>query len=132
MTLVKSNLIRIIELENRLIRSPVLDARARSSTALNLITAEEVLVVARVEVGTFTFVGVGGRVAEEIAHEVVPAVEEVAVGAGCGVYLVHESVFVVGLSLKLWQSLNVVRRVIKARSKDQSLIVVLLIIRKFN
>jgi len=101
MALIKRHLIRIIKLKDRLIRCPVLDAGARSSTALKLITAEEVLIIARVKVGTFTFVGVGGRVAEQITHEVVPTVPEVAEGACLRVDLVNESVFVVGLSFKI-------------------------------
>lgn len=55
--LVKSDLVGVTELVNLLVGSPVLNSRTLGRKVIQLIMAQEVLVVQRVEVGSFALVG---------------------------------------------------------------------------
>jgi hypothetical protein len=71
--LVKSDLISIREFIDVLVGSPVLHASRVGGTSVHLVLSHEVLVVKGVEVGTFTLVRSGRRVADEISSRVEPS-----------------------------------------------------------
>jgi len=69
----KSDLVGVAELVNVLVRGPVHHAGGVGATSVHHVLSHEVLVVEGVEVGTFSLVGGGGRVADEVSGGVVPS-----------------------------------------------------------
>lgn len=74
LALLKNDLISIRELIDFLIGCPELNSSILSSSSLDLILSQEVLVIQSVEVGTFTLVGELWRVDEHVSICVVPTV----------------------------------------------------------
>jgi hypothetical protein len=76
--LLKGNFVCIWESINFLIGGPVLDAGVVGGAAVKLVLSHKVLVVESVEISAFALVGELGRVADQVAVGVVPAMQEVA------------------------------------------------------
>lgn len=120
--LVKSNLVSVIELVDRLVWSPVLNTGSWSGTTVHLVNTHEVLVVQSVEVITFSLVWVSWRVAHQVTHEVVPAIEEVALNTLGTIEQVDEGVLRIWLGSQLLKAWDVSIRMIETWSKNKSLV----------
>jgi hypothetical protein len=79
LALFKSNLIRIGELEDFLVRSPVLNTCILCSTTLKNVLANKMIVVECIEIRAFSFVWELWRIANHVSVSVVPSVVVVAV-----------------------------------------------------
>jgi len=123
LALVKGNLVGVVKLVDLLVGSPVLHTTSGGSTSLHLVNAEEVLVVEGIEVTTFSLVWESWRVAHQVSHKIVPAIEEITVGTGWGVNHVNEGVLVVWLSVQGFEAGDVVHGVVETWGKDEGLVV---------
>ena len=128
--LVKSNLVGVAELVDLLVRGPVLDTGVGSRAALELILSEEGFVVEGVEIATLTFIGSLGRIADEVAVVMVPAVLIVTVSARLVIEHVHEHVVLLRTSGHLLETFDLAAVVVEACRDDKGLVSVLLAVRK--
>ena len=98
----KSNLVGVRELEDRLVRGPVLQPGASGGGADKLVSAEDRLVVQGVEVRTLALVGDSRRVVDVVAATVHPSVVKVALNAGLVIELMHEDVVGLVTLVEFW------------------------------
>lgn len=114
-TLLKENLIHIGEVNNGLVRGPVLNLGISMRSSYSLVLSEEMFVVERVEVCSFSFVRTHGRVADHISAVVSPAMVSISHHSLLSVdnvtpYLILTSVLV----LKIYESLEVFGLVVES------------------
>lgn len=101
LALVESNFISVVKFENGLVWGPVLDSSVFSTSSLQFVLSQELLVIEGVEIGSLSLVGELRGVAEHISVEVIPAVVEIAIHCALIVHLVYEHVVLALVSLKV-------------------------------
>ena len=92
LALLEGDLVSVGELVDLLVGGPELNAGVLSGTALELVLAEEVLVVEGVEVAAFALVGEFRRIADKITVGVVPPVIVVVINTLLDVDCVNEHI----------------------------------------
>ncbi len=126
LTFFKGDFIGVVELEDALVGSPVLDAGVVGGSALQLLLPEQVLVVESEEGEAFVLEGIGGVVHNQVAVVVMPAVPVVPVHSLLVVHNVAEHLAALARGLQLAQALDVLRLRVEACTQQQRPVSVLL------